>query len=214
MRFGWQFHIDRVAGAHLSARDDDAHYARLAPGRATAVATHDLMQQARPKAIDLETGIAQSCYLDDRRRPQPQSRSGRKLEQRDTARRDVLPQLTRTHREAGRGELVVQLGVNEVHLPEIRLRRIARQARAMLYGDAEMGVAIDAQAFNQSNRRLILLAERVRIASRDGDDRCAHAFFRDAMLLARDRDHRASRALEAWHHLDTGHDSRHSPFNG
>ena len=42
-----------------------------------------------------------------------------------------------------RAQLLVQLGVDQMHMTQVRLRRVARNARAMLHGRAAMRIAVD-----------------------------------------------------------------------
>ena len=68
-------------------------------------------------------------------------REGKKIE---SARGDVLAQLSRGNREAGALQFVEQLGMYEMHLPQIGRTRIARDPRAMLDGFAMMRISVDA----------------------------------------------------------------------
>ena len=183
MRFGGHLDFDRIARADIAGRDDHAHYASLASHRATLVAPDDCTEQTGLKPIDLDAWIPQSGDLDDGRGTESEERPDRQIEQRNATRRDVLAELTRVHRESGGHELVVKLGMDEVNLPQIRRVWILRDARPMLHRRSTMCVAVHAETFDQSNRRLILFAENVRIASRDGNYHCAHYSGRT------DRDH-------------------------
>jgi hypothetical protein len=174
MRFGGHFDFDRIARADIAGRDDHAHYASLASHRTNLVAPDDFAEQAGLKPIDLDAWIPQSCDLDDGRGAESEERPHRQIEQRNATRGDVLAELTRLHRESGGQELVVKFGVDEVNLPQIRRIGIPRDTRAMLHCRSSMRVAVYAEPFDQSNRRLVLFAESVRIASRDGNYRCAH----------------------------------------
>jgi len=169
MRFGRQLDLDGIAGPHFSARDDNTHDARFAPDCATLVSADDVAEQAGAETVDLHTRISQAGDLDNCRRTQPESRADGQLEQRDSSRRDILAEIAGSHFEPSRAELVVQLSVDEMDLAEVGLRGIARNARKVFHRYALMRVVLDAKPFNQSNRRLILLAERVGLASRDSD---------------------------------------------
>lgn len=50
-------------------------------------------------------------------------------------------------------ELLQELAMDEMHLAQIGLRRVARNPRAVLDGGASMRVAIDAEAGYQPDRR-------------------------------------------------------------
>src|SRR3546814_19715743 len=65
---------------------------------------------------------------------------------------DVLADLARPDVEPLRLQLVEQFGVDQVDLPEVRLGRIARDARAVLHRLAEMRVAGDNEARSEERR--------------------------------------------------------------
>src|SRR3546814_8316106 len=88
---------------------------------------------------------------------------------------DVLADLARPDVEPLRLQLVEQFGVDQVDLPEVRLGRVARDARAVLHRLAEMRVAGDTEAGDEADLGLIGLAERVRGAAADRDD-SRHAY--------------------------------------
>ena len=74
------------------------------------------------------------------------------------------------HLEAAVAQLGVDLGVHQVHLSQIRLRRIARDARAVLDGGPEMRVAFDPEPGEQLDGVDRRLGERVRRAPMHCDD--------------------------------------------
>jgi hypothetical protein len=88
----------------------------------------------------------------------------------DAARCDVFAHLTWREVKAGRAQLVVQLGMDQVHLSQVGLRRVARHARAVLHSSAGVRVALDAEAFEQPNAYLVRLREAVRRAAAHGQD--------------------------------------------
>ena len=61
-----------------------------------------------------------------------QPRSGRQAEQVHAASRDVLAHLAFGYVEAHFSQLVVEFGVYEMHLPQVRLVRVLRNSRAVL----------------------------------------------------------------------------------
>jgi len=67
------------------------------------------------------------------------------------ARGDVLPQRPRWHGEPVRLHLVEQFLVDQVHLAQIRLRRVAGDPRAVLHGDSGVGVPSDALPLHQAD---------------------------------------------------------------
>lgn len=84
--------------------------------------------------------------------------------------RYVLAQGARYEDVACRVHLVVELGVHEMHLPQIRLLRIRCHATAMLHCAPRVRVTFDADTGEQSDRRLGCLAEFVVIARVHADD--------------------------------------------
>lgn len=97
--------------------------------------------------------------------------SRRQLEERDAAGRDVLSHRAGRHRETGAGQLVVQLTVDEVHLPQVRLRGIPGDPRPVLHRRPAMRVPLDAETDQETDRRPVHLADTVgRLAAYGGDD--------------------------------------------
>jgi len=111
-------------------------------------------EQAGLEVVELGAGIPQSGDLHNSLLAESQPSAGGQAEQVDAARSDILAEVAWYHRVAGRSKLLVQLGVNEVHLTKVRLGGIARHARAVLHGDTLMRIAIDAEAGEQADRRL------------------------------------------------------------
>jgi len=81
-------------------------------------------------------------------------RARRQREQVHAARRDVLAHLPWRDGEARGPQLVVQLGVDQVDLPEVRPARVACHPRAMLHGRARMRVALDAEPGDETDALL------------------------------------------------------------
>ncbi|MFN8536830.1 MAG: hypothetical protein U0232_05070 [Thermomicrobiales bacterium] len=71
-------------------------------------------------------GVAEAGDLDHRRVAQMEFCAGRQAEQIDAARGDVLAHLAGGQVEPARAQLVVQLGVDEVDLAQVRLVGVAR----------------------------------------------------------------------------------------
>ncbi len=88
--------------------------------------------QTRLEVIQLETGIAQASDLDHCCDTQVQSCASGQPKQINAARGDVLAHLPGRNDEASGLEFVMKLGVNQVHLAQIGLARIASYPRAML----------------------------------------------------------------------------------
>ena len=106
---------------------------------------------------------------------EPETRPGRKREEVDAPRGHVLPHLSGCDIEPGRAELAVELGMDEVHLPEVRLRGVAAHAGPVLDRLARVCVAFDAEACDQRDHISERLGHRVRVAPGDGHDDARHA---------------------------------------
>jgi hypothetical protein len=142
----------------------------LAGQVAVLVAVQDGRHQALLEMVELDARVAQPGHLHDRLRSQPQAGTRRQREQLDAARRDVLPHAAGGDVEALRAQLVVQLAVDEVHLAEVGLARVAGHPGAMLDGPAQVGVALDPQSGQQTDTPRGALAERVLRVAADGLD--------------------------------------------
>lgn len=119
------------------------------------------MRTRIPQARDDHLGI----------RAEPQQGSHRQLEEGHTARGDVLTHLTSADNKTGRGQFLMQLLVNEVHLTKVRLRGIARNPRAMFDCRACMTIALDAETGDQANPVTRCFAERMSGAHAYRDNR-------------------------------------------
>ena len=82
--------------------------------------------------------------------------------------------------EPRRPQLVVQLGVDQVHLAQVGLSRVARDPRAVLDRLALVGVALDAQPGQEPDAVVTLFGHRVRLAAADRADDAAHRSDGDA----------------------------------
>src|SRR5262249_53282076 len=146
---------------HLTAGQYDAHHARLADELALRIAVQYRFQQARLEAFELRTGIAQASELDDRLRPEVQPCTCWQMQQVDAARRDILPHLPSPHVETAGTQLVMQFRMDQVHLPQIGLARVAGHARAMFDRHPQMRIALHAEPREQADARLSWLDERM-----------------------------------------------------
>ncbi|KPV48361.1 hypothetical protein SE17_38480 [Kouleothrix aurantiaca] len=88
-----------------------------------------------------------------------EARAVRQPQQVDPAGRNIFAHIASPHAKPGRAQLVVQLAVDQMHLPQVRLRGVGGDARAVLHGDAQVRIARHAQPFQQFDARLAGLAE-------------------------------------------------------
>ena len=170
MRSSRQLYLDRYSRAQLAARADNSHDPRLSHDLTVCTSTDDRGEEPGAKLVQLHARIPQPGELDDHLGPETKSRANREAEEVDSACGHVLAEIARSDREPGRTQLVVQLGVDEVDLAQIRLRRIPRHARAMPDRGALMRVSVDAQPRDEPDTCLRGLAEGVAGAPGHGDD--------------------------------------------
>ena len=88
---------------------------------------------------------------------------------------DVLAERARRHPEALARQHVQHLAVEQVHLAQVRLVRVALDAAAVAHGGAGVCVALDADPRDELERRAGLLRERVLGGTVQGADSAAHS---------------------------------------
>jgi hypothetical protein len=125
MRWRGQLDHDRVARPYDATGQDDSHDAGLSYYRTVFVASEHRSHQARLKVVELGARVAKAGHLDDGIAAQVQPRTRRKAQQVDPAGSHVLPQVPGGDHETGRSQLVMQLGMDQVDLAQVRLDRIA-----------------------------------------------------------------------------------------
>src|SRR6266508_2291155 len=143
VRRGRKLDPDRVPGAYLAAGEHDAHHAGSAYHRAGVVAVDQGGHQPVLDAVELSARVAQPGHFDHCGVAQVQPGPGGQAEQVDPAGGDVLTHLTCGNGEALGGEVGVQLGVDQVHLAEVGLARVARHPAAVLDPGAGVRVVPD-----------------------------------------------------------------------
>src|SRR3954452_7500300 len=168
MRLRRQFNPNAVSWPNIAASDDDAHDPRLADEIAIGVPVQRCRHQSLLEAVDLDARIAQAGDFNDSAVAEMQPSPARQLQQVDTRGGDVLAEIAGPYGEARRMHFVEQLGVHQMHLAQIRLRRIPADVRTMLDGLAHMGVAIDAQSLDEPDAEARDLAEVMASAQADG----------------------------------------------
>ena len=144
-----QLEPDGVARPHHSVDPNDRHHAGLANHIALLIVPEQRSQEARLDAIELSARISQAHHFDGRRVAESQQCPSRQTEQVHAERRDVLAHLAGAHVEARRLKLIVQLGMNQMHLAQIGLARVARHSRAMPDGRSHVRVTLDSQPREQ-----------------------------------------------------------------
>jgi hypothetical protein len=137
-RFSREFNQDAIAGVDLSATEHNRHDASFSYEVAIAVSVQRCIHQTFLNTVQLGAWIAKTRDADDGLGADAQLRAGWKVKQIDTAGRDVLAP-----------KLVVQLGVEQVDLAQIRLSRITANARPMLNGLSAMRISLNTNTFDE-----------------------------------------------------------------
>ena len=165
---------DGVSAGDVASCQNDGHDPSLTDQALVEIAVGDSLQQPWPEGVDLHTRATKSGHLEHDGRAEVQPCAARQPEQVQALRRDVLPELTRTNIEALGAQLLKQLGVHQVHLAEVGLRRIGGYAGAVLHGHPSVGVSDDANPTLQCDEVLGDLTEAVITVAVNGDDGRAH----------------------------------------
>lgn len=170
MRLGGQRYGDAIARLHRSTGNDDSHNPGLADQIPRVIATEHGRHQAGLNAVQLLAGITQTGDLHDRFRADPEAGRRRQPEEIDSPDGDILPHLPGNDIEPSRPKLIMQLGVDQVNLAQIRLTRVARHPGAVLNGLSSVRVPLDPVPRDQHDRLEVLLAHRVGSAAADCDN--------------------------------------------
>jgi hypothetical protein len=128
VRFDRKLDDDGIAGAYDAPGEHDTHDTSATNDFARVVATRHLGEQPGLKSVDLHTGVSEPCDLNDRFFANAKPRAEWKFEECEAARGEVLTELPGLNQKTVGLELVRQFVVDEVDLPKIRLRRVARHA--------------------------------------------------------------------------------------
>src|SRR5207245_5342456 len=118
----------------------------------------------------------QAGELNDCLRADAQPRASGQPEKVDVARGDVLSQLAGSYGVALGTDLIQQLGMDQVHLPEIRLLAKLPDVIEVLVCRAGVRVALHSPILNQTDCVLWHLAERVSDSAVAGDNKAAYCF--------------------------------------
>ena len=152
---------DGIAGLHYPTLQHHRHHTGLADQRAVGRTTQQRRRQASLKLVELNTGIAQTGDPDDGSIAQLQLSAWRQVQQSQSAGADVFAEVRAANRKTLPGQLVEQFRMNQVHLPQVGLRRITRHTRAVLHRRAGMSVTRHTQAFEQDNLRNLALGKQM-----------------------------------------------------
>ena len=119
---------DRVTCPDDAARDDHAHHAGAPYDGAVGGAAGHVAQQALVVRLDLDARVAQALDPDHGLGAEVEQGAGRQPEKVDAAGGDVLAEVAWGDVVPVPGEIVEELRVEQVDLPEVRLVRVAPHA--------------------------------------------------------------------------------------
>jgi hypothetical protein len=108
-------------------------------------------EQSLLEVVELRARVAKAGEGDESTAAEAQDAAGREAEQVDVTGRDVLADVTGAYVEARGDELVMELALDQVHLPEVGLCRVDRHPRAMLDRRAAVGVTLHAEAGDEQH---------------------------------------------------------------
>jgi len=130
-------------------------------------------------------------------RAEPERRPDRQAEEVDSRGEDVFTHRSRLDRQSARGELLVQLDPEQVHLPQIDPVRVRAGTGAVLHCTARVCVAVDPEPCDQLDLRTDRFVRPVRVPRTHGHDdgTCLHhSMMADRPLAAARRQAHRSRA--------------------
>jgi hypothetical protein len=174
MWLGGKCDCDSIARANDAALDDDGHYASLAVERAIGRALEDGGHETGLKMIELDAGVTQAGDSYYCRLAQAKLRSCGELEKFNALGGDVLAEVAVGDCKPLRCELIEELAVQKVNLPQVRLGGVLRDARPVLHGDSSMCIAVDTEPRDENDVRGAAFREGMGGIAADGNDSGIH----------------------------------------
>lgn len=166
--------VDRVARLDFSTSQYDAHHPGGPLDIAFAVLEAEEAHQTALEVVDLAARISQSGQLDDRFGSQPQHGAGWQAEQINSARGDILTELTGCNHVSTFRQHCQELLLDQMHLAEVRLGGVPSHQVPVFHELSRVGVPGHTQALEEGDRRPRSLAETVLGAGGNGNDRRSH----------------------------------------
>jgi hypothetical protein len=163
-------HAHIIASTNGASGNDNSHDTALAFHSAAFRAPKNFAQKPWLEAVDLLAGVSESRDTHDCVVTEVQQGIRREREQVDASRRNILAQLPCRHLISRGRHFIKKLGMDQVHLPQIRLCWIPGNPGSVLDSHAGMSVALDAPARDQNNFVDDGFAETVVRISAHGDD--------------------------------------------
>ncbi len=159
-----------VSLPHNPALEDNRHNARLADQIPGFIPIEDGLQQTRLNGVKLVARISQSRDFDLGRLAELENRPFRKPKQVNPACGDIFAHLTGQYWHSLGRDFIVQFAVDQMHLPQIGLRRVLGDTTTVLHRGSHVRVTFYAETCKQRNLRLARLDQRVFGAAVDGSD--------------------------------------------
>ncbi len=169
-----QFNPNLIAWFDLTARQHHAHNPSFANQIPSLVMLEHGVHQSCLQAVELRAGVAQTRNLEHRSFAKVHCCASGKSEQINPACGDVFAHLSRVNLEPSSLKFVVKLGVNEMHLAQIGLRRVSRNPGPMFDRHAHVRVALDAQSLEQLDAGLLELLHGVGWTAKNSFDGGVH----------------------------------------
>lgn len=169
-RRGRELCQDRATGCDSSATEDDGHDTGSRDLSVFGVWGERSGHQARMEAVHLSAGGAQAGQLEDRGGAEVETGGGGQAQKIDAGGGDVLAEVAGLEMETEGAEVCEEGGLQEMNLGEVGLPRVSPSLIPVPDGGAAVSVSVDAQAGEEFDLWLRVLAEGVGGAEAHGDD--------------------------------------------
>ncbi len=153
MGFRRALNQDPVSGPDPPAPEHDRHDAALPDQVPGSVPVEQGFHQPRLQAVELCAGIAQARYPDQGRVAELQLCAQRELQQGDSTGKHIFSHRAGGYAEAFPGQLLEQLFMDQMHLPQVGLIWVLSHARAVLHLRTHMCIPRYAETGDQLQLR-------------------------------------------------------------
>jgi hypothetical protein len=146
---GWPFDLNRVARPNLTTREDDTHDSGDTGYGTVLISVSQPPHQAFLEVINLEARVPQPGQFNNSIRSDAQQCPRWKRKQVNTFGRNVLTELTSSNGVALPCQLVEQLLVDDVNLPEVGLRCVLAHQMPVLDQFTGVSISIHSHSGNE-----------------------------------------------------------------
>ena len=161
-------YFDLISRRDRPGHQHNAHDSSLANQFTFWCSVEHGREKARLEVLDLCAGVSKASDSYNCLRANAKDSTLAERQQWEARGCDVFAQLARHHLETSLGEFVQEFLMQQVNLPQVRLRWVFGYARAVLDCDAIVGVSDDPVSLDQLDRRHRVLGERVGCFGVDG----------------------------------------------